>query len=211
MVPSTDADRHDHPVVPFPRSWWVQPPVLLAGCYPGDLDPTAARGKLLALLDAGIRTVISLQPPEETNADGRRFAPYEPLLEQLAAARGTEVTCIRHPITDCGVPRSSEMAAILDDIDTSIADARPVYVHCWGGHGRTGTVVGCWLVRHGHSGNEALANVTALRRHDHYLRENPAPQTDAQRQLVRDWSQAAPAIDRDHGRRMRDDDDNGTR
>ena len=26
--------------------------------------------------------------------------------------------------------------------------AARVYVHCWGGVGRTGTVVGCWLVRH---------------------------------------------------------------
>ena len=33
----------------------------------------------------------------------------------------------------------------------------PVYVHCWGGIGRTGTVVGCWLVRHGMTGDEALA------------------------------------------------------
>ena len=28
-------------------------------------------------------------------------------------------------------------------------DGRKVYVHCWGGVGRTGTVVGCYLVRQG--------------------------------------------------------------
>jgi hypothetical protein len=179
---------------PFPRSWWVHRPVLLAGCYPGSLDPVVARVKLQALLDNGIRTVVSLQPREEIGAGGLPFMPYEPLLTQLAAERSLRLSCLRHPIEDCGVPTPEMMASILDAIDGSIAASHPVYVHCWGGHGRTGTVVGCWLIRHGCSGNEALSEVTALRRHDHYLRENPAPQTDDQRQLVRNWAELDPAI-----------------
>ncbi|HNQ22821.1 MAG TPA: protein phosphatase [Phycisphaerae bacterium] len=152
--------------------------------------------------------MVSLQSREETDEEGRPFVPYEPLLKQLAAAGGTVVSCTRHPIADCGAPRPAEMVAILDAIDASIADARPVYVHCWGGHGRTATVVGCWLVRHGCSGTDALAAVTALRRHDHYLREQPAPQTDQQRQLVRDWAEwdaiiggrsGRPSTRREHG------------
>ena len=144
---------------------------------------------------------------------GMPFASYEPLLEQLAG--GTRHGGNVYPTPDhviCGVPRSSEMTAILDDIDTSIADARPVYVHCWGGHGRTGTVIGCWLTRHGRLGSDALAEITALRRHDHYLREEPL----RRRRMPSVSSYATghkrpPAIDRDHSRRMRDDDDNGTR
>lgn len=34
----------------------------------------------------------------------------------------------------------------------ALAAGQTVYVHCYGGIGRTGTVVGCWLVRHGLSG-----------------------------------------------------------
>ena len=34
-----------------------------------------------------------------------------------------------------------------------------VYVHCWGGIGRTGTTVGCWFVRHGRTGDQALAEI----------------------------------------------------
>jgi len=191
-TPASSPERDDRPDVPFPRSWWVRRPVLLAGCYPGSLDTVEARAKLHALVDAGIRTVVSLQPADETNADGAPFAPYEPLLQRLAAAEGVVVSCTQHPIQDCGVPSTAEMTAILDAMDVSISDRRPVYVHCWGGHGRTGTVVGCWLVRHGCSGTEALAKLATLRRHDSYLTENPAPQTEDQRQLVRDWPRLDP-------------------
>ena len=34
------------------------------------------------------------------------------------------------------------MNRILNEIDSSLSADRPVYVHCWGGKGRTGAVVG---------------------------------------------------------------------
>jgi protein tyrosine phosphatase len=60
-------------------------------------------------------------------------------------------------------------------------------VHCWGGVGRTGTVVGCWLVRHGLAGGDALARVEALRATTPKA-NRPSPETDTQRDLVRGWA-----------------------
>jgi protein-tyrosine phosphatase len=34
------------------------------------------------------------------------------------------------------------MVRILNQIDMCIKYDKPVYVHCWGGKGRTGTVIG---------------------------------------------------------------------
>ena len=51
------------------------------------------------------------------------------------------------------------MSDILDAIDAALRDGKTVYVHCWGGVGRTGTVIGCWLVRHGKTGDEALSQI----------------------------------------------------
>jgi hypothetical protein len=58
-------------------------------------------------------------------------------------------------------------------------------------------------VRHGWSGDEALTKLAALRRHDRYLREHPAPQTAEQRRLVRDWAQFDPVTPVRHGRNMK--------
>ena len=48
--------------------------------------------------------------------------------------------CLRFPIPDLGVSSPGSMGLILEIIDRHITLQRPVYVHCWGGIGRTGSV-----------------------------------------------------------------------
>ena len=67
------------------------------------------------------------------------------------------------PIHDVSTPTQAQMARILDAIDAALAVGHAVYLHCYGGIGRTGTVVGCYLVRHGMDGEEALAEIARLR------------------------------------------------
>ena len=171
---------------PFPKSWWVEDGLLLAGCFPGDPDQGEARKKLQGLLDAGVRVFISLQEPEETSPWGP-FAPYMPLAEQLAREAGMELEHVNFPIVDLGVPTKEFMAAILEKIRQARSAGRCVYVHCWGGHGRTATVVGCWLREQGLTGEEALERIADLRRHDPYLAGQRSPQTHAQRKMILEW------------------------
>ena len=93
---------------------------------------------------------------------------------------------IHHSIVDMGTTTIPHMMRILDDVDAALADGGAVYVHCWGGIGRTGTVVGCWLVRHGLDDGDAIARIAALRRRVVDARM-PSPQTTAQREMVRTW------------------------
>ena len=70
---------------------------------------------------------------------------------------------------------------MLDTIDQALAAGHTMYVHCWGGVGRTGTVVGCHLVRHGQQGTAALH---ALARRWQTVAKRPrhpcSPETEAQ-------------------------------
>jgi protein-tyrosine phosphatase len=82
----------------------------------------------------------------------------------------------RLPIRDFSVPGEDELRRILNTIDDALEYGRTVFVHCRGGIGRTGTVLGCWLRRHGHSAEEALAKLGGR------------PETDEQRSMIRGWS-----------------------
>jgi ADP-ribosyl-[dinitrogen reductase] hydrolase len=171
---------------PFIRSYWVIPGELLAGTYPGDKDPAEAAKKLRGLLDCGIRHVVNLMEKDEVDHSGRLFVPYGELLVRLGADRGVHVFTTRRSIRDMQVPTVEAMNAILDEIDRSLETGRPVYVHCWGGRGRTGTVVGCYLVRQGMKGDEALKRIKELRKGTPDG-DMPSPETKSQRELVVGW------------------------
>jgi len=174
--------------LPFDRCYWVVPGKLLAGYYPGDPDRDGTLAKLGALLDTGIRAFIDLTEEMEFNRWGMGLVPYEKDLRQVADDKGIPgVSYCRMPIPDLGVRTKEAMREILDTIDREMDNGRPVYVHCLGGIGRTGTVVGCWLARHGVASAEAvLDRIAELRRGDPSA-EVPSPETRQQRNFVRHW------------------------
>ena len=117
-----------------------------------------------------------------------RLRPYAAEVVALGAARGMTVTHQRRPIPDLGAPAPAQMVATLDAIDAALARGETVYVHCYGGIGRTGTVVGCWLVRHGLSGEAAMRQIAAWRTGTPDG-SRVSPETTAQRQMIMQWNE----------------------
>jgi protein-tyrosine phosphatase len=173
---------------PIPDSYWVVDGLLLAGEYAGGETPARARYKLDALLDAGIRAFFDLTEHLE-------LRPYDGLLRDLAHDRTLSVAYNRVPIRDAGVPRPADLHRLLSALKTNLDGGTPSYVHCWGGIGRTGTVIGCWLVEHGGmEGMAALEHIAELRRGtpDGRMR---SPETDEQAALVLGWREIRQGMD----------------
>ena len=164
------------------NSYWVVPGRFAAGEYPGAIRPRQAAAKLNNLFDAGIDYFIDLTEPGELD-------PYSGIMEEEAERRGLTVGWERHPIVDMSIPHSpTQMVTILDAIDAALGSGKNVYVHCWGGVGRTGTTVGCWLVRHGRTGEDALDQIDEWWQGMEKIWRHPrSPERPKQIEYVRNW------------------------
>ena len=140
----------------FLHAWWVQPGRLLAGEYPCHPDPVRACLKVDLLVDAGVRTFVDLT----TSADG--LAPYQPFLDEVVESRQLDLRREQFPIPDLGVVEDHRYDEVLGLIEEH-ADRGVVYVHCWGGVGRTGTVVGCLLADEGLDHQQVIDRLDDLR------------------------------------------------
>jgi hypothetical protein len=171
--------------LPIPESYWVLPGRFLAGEYPGGFNRERVRQRMDAFLGAGLNTFINLTGPDE-------LPPYLPVLLEEAKNYDCQVENIHLPIRDFGLPTREEMVIILDHIDDALEKNRNVYLHCWGGIGRTGTTVGCYLVRHGMTGEQALAQMAQWWQEDPRRTWYPrTPETDEQIQFVQEWHELA--------------------
>ena len=140
-------------------SYWVQKSRFMAGEYPGSSDERTALAKLEWLMSKNINFFINLTEPGEYG-----LKPYEILFDKVQSEITRHVAYFKFPIPDMGTPSVSQMLQILDTIDKALNEGRNIYLHCYGGIGRTGTVVGCYYVRHGLEPQKALGQIAKLRR-----------------------------------------------
>jgi protein-tyrosine phosphatase len=144
----------------------IEPGRLIAGRHPCALDAADAAQHVLDLVEDGVTLFLDLTQSGE--------------LEPYAAHVELPTRYASSPIRDFSVPTRRELIAILDEIDVELEAGGVVYVHCWAGCGRTGVVVGAWLVRHGVDPGDALQRVADAR-------GLGCPQTLEQRVAVLDW------------------------
>jgi len=162
-------------------SYWVIPGKLLAGEYPGAWEENEARSRLRWLLEQGVTAWIDLT---EEGSEG--LPAYDRMLAEEAAKSGISARYTRLSIEDFSTPTVEHMKRILDKLDALLDEGQMVYLHCYGGIGRTGTTVGCYLVRHGWKGEEAIRQINEWRK-DIPSGWRRSPETEAQNRFVLDW------------------------
>lgn len=162
---------------PLPNSYWVVPGRLAAGEHPFGHSPADAQDRLARLRAVGIDTFLDLTEIDE-------MPNYRLLLP-----RRTQYW--RRSVPDCAVPEEvTRMRDIQSLIQSALAQERKLYVHCRAGIGRTGTVIGCFLVEQGRDGKAALRELNVLWRQSERSSSWPAvPQTPAQADYILQWPQ----------------------
>lgn len=124
------------------------------------------------LADLDVALVVCLQEAHE--------GAY--VMDGRALAARHKINRIALPIVDGGVPRRrGDLRALLRQISAHLDAGESVVVHCAGGLGRSGVVVGCWLRSQGLDESRTEDELFALR--------GPrCPENGAQRAYIRAWS-----------------------
>lgn len=129
-----------------------------------------------------IEEISALRTPELD-----RFLPPRRHPAAWQHRRRIELGFAHCPIVDLGLPEPDSLRLLLADLTQRLENGECLYVHCWGGRGRAGTVGSCLLAHlYGMSADEALARVQRAfdTRKDGGRR---SPETDGQHAFVRSF------------------------
>lgn len=167
---------------PNPNSYWITPS-LLAGEYPHFIDELTQQSPLPVYLAQGFSYFIDLRQ-YETSPEYYHLA-----LPSHSPLTGLPIIYQNMPIKNFDVPHSKQaMQLILETINEAIDAGHKVYVHCWAGIGRTGTVMGCYLTERGYTGEEAVSVLQQFWRQCAKSSYTQSPETSAQVQWIKEWS-----------------------
>lgn len=103
--------------------------------HPHMLGPEDARGRG--------HNRYATDPTHRTGITGDEGADWA-----VPVTRNT-IRVAQYPIRDTTLPDPQTLSTILTALAHSQAQGRRAIVHCNGGYGRTGTIVGCWYVHSG--------------------------------------------------------------
>lgn len=106
--------------------------------------------EVLELEQLGVICFVDLTDHDET-----KTTPYK-----------TKVTYIKYPITDCKIPTNwksfAQLIVRICNIIKTLEENQKIYIHCKGGHGRSGVLVACVLCYYYHISAEEAISLTTM-------------------------------------------------
>ena len=124
------------PAPPTHTSNWLVPGRVLIGERPGGSWPQGPGGPdALALAEAGVTTFVSLVGEYSTQRYREREYPSDLRREGRAA------DFMHFRIEDFEPPDQQTLEKVVLELKRRVVAGEVIYIHCRGGHGRTGTVV----------------------------------------------------------------------
>jgi hypothetical protein len=179
----------DHSNSEILRSYPVIPNHLYAGEIPSSINDHEFQLKIQYLKELGITHIINLTEINEQNFKGIPLRKYTDYAEMQFSMSGMELNCFRFPIKDLDIPTITHMRTVINAINEAIHEGGKVYVHCWGGIGRTGTVIGCYLIEHGILLNHTAVPFIEFLKRNTAIKNRQSPETTDQVNYILRWNQ----------------------
>jgi len=168
----------------------------MVGAYPASLDQALHERQISSILELGIRTFVCLQreydgsATEEQWRSGQRIRPYihdaaAMLGRRVESGKREEVKFVHCPIVDCDTTADEIIVELATNLLRRLDVGETIYLHCWGGHGRAGTVASLLFgLLYGMDGLESMEYIQALHDTRRFPLDTPSPQTQKQRDQV---------------------------
>ena len=179
--------------------------VFLVGAYPASQDDAETFDLLTNILKQGITKFVCLQQEYRAHGvteamwrNGLALRPYYNDVVQIVSNKNQieslkgfnivdsdKLSFVHFPIRDCDITDDDRVIEVAKSLVKAIGEGERLYLHCWGGHGRTGTLVSIMLHL-----MYKLDSIAAMARCQevHDLRQCPvavgSPQTQTQRDQV---------------------------
>jgi hypothetical protein len=221
-------NKNPHFQGPLGETNWLIPGILLVGAYPAPADyhPAEADHYIISLLRAGIDTFVCLNDEYGKNPNHYGYAELEGTLNEdgddilydaiglpgLSRDFNKDRDFIHMPVKDMNTGDSTKIKELCKYLKEKICEGKHIYIHCTGGHGRTGTIAAILLyllyptitaeqaieyVQYAHDQREAEysrqyfnsqlnAPQDSALKSKFQLGQVPTPQTSAQQKQVKD-------------------------
>ena len=94
---------------------------------------------------------------------------------------------INYPIKDNNVPTDIKtFKELINLIEFLYLNEHTIYIHCWGGHGRSGLLCACLLIaKFNYSSDYALKHVSKMHKTRLFNKDIPCPQTQIQIEFIK--------------------------
>jgi hypothetical protein len=170
-----------------------------AGAFPGDYDDKTNDDTLIKLLNIGVTRFVCMrkeyQDSIRANWKYLRIRPYFRDVQRIVSNREkypllnptvpNDIKFDHFPIEDLKTTTDEKTLEAAKTVVAALENGETVYLHCWGGHGRTGIIV-CLVLHlmYDLTATDAINYCELVHSMRRSRLDVSSPQTDVQRQQV---------------------------
>ena len=163
------------------NAYWLIPGKLMIGHKPNQYSEKDTSKCIEELIAIGIDQLISMLSSPDADEE-----KYRQLVDKVAKEHESSLEIKTISIPEGEHPSKEDLISALDFLDLYLESEHVYYLYDEDNTDRAALIAGCWLVRHGLNGKEALLKLSELRK-DTYQAWHRSPNTLLFRRMIKRW------------------------